>query len=285
VSGSASGNGEPRCGKQNGNRRCSDVGRIGECCSQWGFCGKKAYHCVTRLGCQAECNDDLDSKLESGASDAPPVAVVPKQDPAAATKIIIKQIMPAVRLCPNCANQNPAAPAQVDPVLQSLSPAIAKDLQLSAQAPPMNAQSAYSSAPAHSASSLSASSLSASSHSGISSLGLDSLNLGSESHHSHQARHRHHGQLSPAVYKKEIAGIKNVVEQAASQAAQILAAAQQQAAAIQAGTQVSATRRYAAMPPSSQASGVGGSMEPSFSERKHWEDMSHEMRNEVRKGV
>jgi len=208
------------------------VGRTGECCSQWGFCGKKPYHCVTRLGCQSDCNDDLDSKLESGTSDAPPVPVVPKADAnAAASKIIIKQISPAVPLCKDCNKHH-------DPVLHSLSQSIKHDLSMSHSLAPMGSSQLFAPASLHSSS-------------GISSLGLTSLGLSSSSS---SAEPEGSGALTPQSYAKEVANIKGTVEAAAAQAAQILAQAQARAAGIQGGSQVASLHNTVYTIPASEES-------------------------------
>ena len=116
----------PRCGKGFGNVKCGDVGRAGACCSKDGFCGKLPYHCVTRLGCQSDCNNDLDSSLsESGSSDEVPKAVVPASGAAASgtsRRIIIKTISPAVPLCTTCGS---------DPTVATASKSVISDLSSS----------------------------------------------------------------------------------------------------------------------------------------------------------
>jgi len=105
-------NPEARCGRDFGGKLCSDkaVGRYGECCSKWGFCGKKPFHCVKRLGCQSECNDDLDVKLdEPGQKEENPVAVEPSPNEGAGPQVIIKTIQYAIPLCEDCKKAPPAA--------------------------------------------------------------------------------------------------------------------------------------------------------------------------------
>jgi len=92
---------EPRCGRDFANVTCSSVGKKGSCCSKWGFCGNKPFHCVRRLGCQSECNDDMDFKdLSEHPPEAPvPVVFAPSDK---GPKVIIKTLSPAVPICPRC---------------------------------------------------------------------------------------------------------------------------------------------------------------------------------------
>jgi len=91
---------QPRCGAEFSNATCSGLGEKGKCCSKWGFCGTKPFHCIVRLGCQSECNDDIDFKASEGPVESPiPVIFKPREN---GPKVIIKTLSPSVPLCANC---------------------------------------------------------------------------------------------------------------------------------------------------------------------------------------
>jgi len=93
----------PRCGQEFGNATCTAVGKAGNCCSKWGFCGTKPFHCIPRLGCQSECNTDLDF-VDNSEPPEPPIPVVYKPRPRG-PRVIIKTIAPATPLCSDCRNE------------------------------------------------------------------------------------------------------------------------------------------------------------------------------------
>jgi len=99
---------EPRCGRDFGGIRCDDakLARYGECCSKYGFCGRKPFHCVERLGCQSTCNNDLDVKSDNEtAYTEQPTSVVPRPPDFNHPKVIIKSVQAAIPLCDKCAPQ------------------------------------------------------------------------------------------------------------------------------------------------------------------------------------
>jgi len=108
---------EPRCGRDYGGVKCSDtkIGRFGECCSKYGFCGKKPFHCVERLGCQSDCNNDLDIKLATDNSTEAPTSVVAAPPDYASPKVIIKHISMAIPLCEECAKPVVKKPKATNP--------------------------------------------------------------------------------------------------------------------------------------------------------------------------
>jgi len=106
---------EPRCGRDFKGLRCDDpkLARYGECCSKYGFCGRKPFHCVERLGCQSTCNNDLDLKNDNEtAYSETPISVVPKPPDFSHPKVIIKSVQAAIPLCDQCAPQTAPTPKQ-----------------------------------------------------------------------------------------------------------------------------------------------------------------------------
>jgi len=93
---------DSRCGSEFANKKCSELGRVGDCCSKHGFCARNAASCLKRLGCQSECDDSLDVALESAQGTEP----VDLED--VTEKIpVVKQITNAVPLCKtNCFKHN-----------------------------------------------------------------------------------------------------------------------------------------------------------------------------------
>ncbi|KAJ9058674.1 hypothetical protein DSO57_1010014 [Entomophthora muscae] len=57
-----------RCGSQNNGLMCDPQGQIGQCCSQYGYCGSSTAHCSKDNGCQSGCTQN---------PPPPPVAPLP----------------------------------------------------------------------------------------------------------------------------------------------------------------------------------------------------------------
>jgi len=104
-------------------------GEEGHVLFKMGICGKKPFHCLPRHGCQSECNNDMDIKLEEEDHPEPPVPVIKSPAPPT-SKIIIKTITPSVGLCRNCVAPNNTANA-TKPVVTAPTPPVVNDTSAS----------------------------------------------------------------------------------------------------------------------------------------------------------
>ncbi len=66
-----------------------------KCCSKWGFCGTRVFHCASRWGCQRDCDDSIDVKVQPKNDD--PMSVLRDSDPE--KQIILPAISLAAPLC------------------------------------------------------------------------------------------------------------------------------------------------------------------------------------------
>ncbi|KAG9231250.1 carbohydrate-binding module family 18 protein [Amylocarpus encephaloides] len=73
-----------RCGKDFGGALCDPKGEYGQCCSQYGFCGKTGGHCLVSAGCQNGCSAGIPSSTMGEPVIAPASSSMPAGSTSAA---------------------------------------------------------------------------------------------------------------------------------------------------------------------------------------------------------